>query len=486
MLCVAGVPVLVLILVRSFYGVPITSYRPVINDEVAYWHQAFTFSRFGFQGGYYTLGEVTNPSGVTPFGPHGPGFAMLYGSVGAILGWHRHSVVMLNLFAIAFAGWVWVSLNSLSLPRLFLSAAMLLTFWHMVFWAPTGMQEPLHHAGAIVLAALFAAALEPPRRAWITIAGWLVLAILSFIRPSWLILIPAWAFVSSRARRPVIRVVSIAVSVFVAAAILFAYSRTTAPYDTGFFFLRAASLALGARTIADNVLSNVHRLVRPGEYDSIELIQRYQYAAVLAAAAVATFVAWRGNSGQPNASLYFGIAAFAMGMALAAMLLLYEFTNFAEHRILSAFLLFGTMLCIAAPGRVAPLIVTGLIAWNVAVAGTALRNFEAARRDHFVWDRRGVFELEDAIAGKVVYRSGASRWCNTLLTAQYPPHLIAIPAGIGLSVVRKPEQLPGPPRSRYLLLDDPVRSAFTYPLHMDPVASLPYGTLFLNRDSHCE
>ena len=42
--------------------------------------------------------------------------------------------------------------------------------------------------------------------------------------------------------------------------------------------------------------------------------------------------------------------AKALALALASMLLLYQFTNFAEHRVLSAFLLFATMLCIAAPG----------------------------------------------------------------------------------------------------------------------------------------
>jgi len=39
LLCVAGVPVLVVTLVHHFFGVPLSAYRPIINDEVAYWHQ---------------------------------------------------------------------------------------------------------------------------------------------------------------------------------------------------------------------------------------------------------------------------------------------------------------------------------------------------------------------------------------------------------------------------------------------------------------
>ena len=179
------------------------------------------------------------------------------------------------------------------------------------------------------------------------------------------------------------------------------------------------------------------------------------------------------------------VAAASLTMAFVAMLLLYQFTNYAEHRVLSAFLLFGVLLCIAAPGRIGPLLVAGIILSNMVSARTSLIEFEDIWRDRFTWDRRGVFELERALDGTVVYRPEASRWCNTLLTSQYPPHLTAVPAGIGISVVRKPELMTLPPRSHYLLLDELVRAAFTGPLNLEPIATLPYGTLYVNRDSGC-
>jgi len=61
-----------------------------------------------------------------------------------------------------------------------------------------------------------------------------------------------------------------------------------------------------------------------------------------------------------------------------------------------------------------------------------------------------------------------------------------VPGGIGLSVVRKPERMTLPPKSRYLLLDEDVRAAFTGPLNLEMVATLPYGTLYVNRDARCE
>jgi hypothetical protein len=108
-----------------------------------------------------------------------------------------------------------------------------------------------------------------------------------------------------------------------------------------------------------------------------------------------------------------------------------------------------------------------------------------AWQDRFVWDRRSVSELEYALGAALVYEPAASRWCNTLLTSQYPPQLIGVPAGIGLSVVRKPERMTLPPRSRYLLLDDGVRAAFTGPLDLEKIATLPYGTFYVNRAARC-
>ena len=265
------------------------------------------------------------------------------------------------------------------------------------------------------------------------------------------------------------------------AAILFAYGSTTAPYETGFFFLRAATLSLGLEALAENVMSNISRLASPDQFHPIELLERYQYVALLVGTAVVAVVAIRAR--QP--ALHLAVAAVSLTMAFVAMLLLYQFTNYAEHRVLSGFLLFGVLLCLAAPGRIGPLLVAGIILSNMASARTSLIEFEDIWRDRFTWDRRGVFELERALDGTVVYRPEASRWCNTLLTSQYPPHLTAVPAGIGISVVRKPELMTLPPRSHYMLLDELVRAAFTGPLNLEPIATLPYGTLYVNRDSGC-
>lgn len=485
----AGVPLIVTGLVRWYFGVPLSAFRPYINDEVTYWHQSLTFSQVGFSGGYYTLGETTNPSGFTPFGPHGPGFPVLYGLVAAALGWHTHSIVVTHLASIAAAAWSCAAFARLSIARTWLLGLLLATFWPLLFWAPTSMQEGLHYAGAIAVGGCVAGVLRTPRSTTAHVAGWVLLSVLAFVKPSWLVLMPVWALAASWTKRPVARTASVAVSIALSAGILAAYSRSIAPFGSGFFFLRAATSLPGLRAIADNLAANLRMTATVSDYSTLEVLHRVQYWTWLLASAVLGAWAWRARTAdgarRPDVP-YLLAGAAAASLALVAMLLLYTLTNWAEHRVLSAFLLFAAVVGVAAPGRLGPALGVALIASNLAMTGPFLREFEESRRDNYVWDRRGLRGMSDALRGHVVYRAGASRWCNTLLTSQFPPYLIAVPAGIGLSVVREPDQMALPPKSRYLLLDEPALADFARPLRTQELARLPYGTLYRNLEAECE
>ena len=485
LLCIAGAPAAIVVLVHWMFAVPISSFRPVLNDEVAYWHQALTFSRVGFHGGYYTTGELTNASGFTPFGHHGPGFAVVYGSLGALLGWYRHSVLVINFVAISAAATLWVLLARVSTARLWLSGLLLLSFWPLLYWASTGMQEGFHHAGAIAMAAVFAYEVRSDRPSRVPIVvGWVLLAVLSFVRPSWLVLIPIWAICTVRPRGTKRVIVTIAGSAIVGVAILTAFDRSVAPVPAGFFVL----LSSGLRALWDNAWLNVVKTAALSEYQPLEVLHRFQYwLFLIATIAVVVVAVWRVRTGKAQTwtAPHLVISSAAMLGALVLMLLLYSLSNFAENRVLSAFLLFGSLLCATAPTRSALWLVSALVASNLATVPMFLASFESARRDNFIWDRRGVYELADALEGKVEYRRDQSRWCNTLLTSQYPPYLIAVPAGIGLSVVREADNLVLPPKSQYLLLDPPAIADLAHPLHLETLATLPYGTLYRNLESNC-
>jgi hypothetical protein len=486
--CVASVPVVVIVLVRWFYGVPLSSFRPFSSDEISYWHQALTFSTVGFNGGYYTLGELTNPSGITPFGPHGPGFPVVWGAFGALVGFHRHSPVVLNLLAISVAAWIWTLLSRLTTGRIALSGVLLATFWPMVFWAPTAMQETLHHAGAIAVAGFFAYALGATPRRSVIVAGWIALAVLTFIRPTWIVLLPLWALAVSHSKPVRVVLLTLGCSLILGVTLLVAYSRTTAPFPVGFFFLRVLSLSENASAIWHNLQFNVLRTFDPGEYEFLEILLRIQYWIWLAAA---TAIGWHtlrqhtSRRWQAIAVTPLMLGTTAMFIVLGLMLVLYTLTNWAEHRVLSAFLLFAALLATATQSKAGAGLAIALLLSNLAATKPFLDSFNAERSENFVWDRRGSYALSDAIEGRIAYRPGLSRWCNTLLTSQLPPHLIVVPAGVGISVVREPNEMRFRPRSHYLLLDEAALDDFTYPIRGEEIARLPYGTLYRNLDSDC-
>ena len=485
--CVAGVPIVVVALIRYSFGVPLAAFRPFINDEVIYWHQAATFAAAGFGGGFYTSGEVTNPSGLTPFGAHGAGFPVVYGLFGRLFTWRLHSPVVANLTAVSLSVWLCVTLARVSRVRALLLGALLCTFWPLLIWAPTAMQESLHHAGAVAMAGCVAGVLLPEASRAARVIGWPLLGALAFVRPSWLVLMPVWAVASTWGRRPRAVVGALTGAAMLSIAVLVAYGRTTAPFVPPFFFLRAASGALDPATVWSNLRANLAMTADLSAYEPLEVLLRLQYWIWLAAAAVLIAVRLTRRGGGASASTpYVAAGLIAMAGAMGLMLALYTLTNATEHRVLSAFLLFAAVLAALAPGRLAPLLAGALIASQVVAMGDFRRAFKEERQSNFLWDRRGHRELEAALAAAgVAFRPGEERWCNTLLVSQFPPFLTAVPPGIGLSVVREPNELTLPVRSRYLLLDPRALADFVRPPRAEPLAQLPYGTVYRNLDARC-
>ena len=90
-------------------GVP-GDFTPLWSDEVLYWNEAAAFLRAGFHAGYITVAEVAAPAAFSHFGPHGVGYAMLYGLVGRLIGWHANTQYLLHLLVIPLCAgaWFWV------------------------------------------------------------------------------------------------------------------------------------------------------------------------------------------------------------------------------------------------------------------------------------------------------------------------------------------------------------------------------------------
>jgi hypothetical protein len=236
-----------------------------------------------------------------------------------------------------------------------------------------------------------------------------------------------------------------------------------------------------------NLRANLAMTADLAAYEPIEVLLRLQYWGWMAAAGGLLAVRFgRFGASAPAAAPYLIAGVAAMAGAMALLLALYTLTNATEHRVLSAFLLFATVLAVLAPGRAGPVLAGLLILSQLVGTSVFLRAFREERQANFVWDRRGYLELQNALAtAGVTFQPGADRWCNTLLTSQFPPFLTVVPPGVGLSVAREPNQLTRPARSRFLLLDDRALADFVRPPRGEPLARLPYGTLYRNLDSDC-
>src|SRR5262245_46595147 len=180
--------VVTVISVRALTGAHLLGFRPLLNDEVYYWHQTATAAAVGTAGGYYTVDERTPAVEAFHFGAHGPVYPLLVGAIVRFTGWHRASGPLFNLAWIAVCAVVFLALARPAPARTWLIAALLATFWPLPFWAASNMQESFHHGIAFLLAGVSVGLGRRPRAALVIAA--LVLPIAIMVRPSWGVVLP--------------------------------------------------------------------------------------------------------------------------------------------------------------------------------------------------------------------------------------------------------------------------------------------------------
>src|SRR5712691_1629191 len=96
---IALLPVLITSqLAKSLFDASLGIFSPGYhNDEVHYWNEINSFAAVGFRAGYCVMNERPARAAFSPFGPHGPGFAIANGSLARLVGWRAHSAPRFNL-----------------------------------------------------------------------------------------------------------------------------------------------------------------------------------------------------------------------------------------------------------------------------------------------------------------------------------------------------------------------------------------------------
>jgi hypothetical protein len=496
-ICILPV-IFALLLVSQLFHSNLFQFMPFHNDELGYWRQVLTYTHVGFQGGYYNIQEQPAPASFTPFGEHGPLFIMIYGLFGRVLGWPLYAAPLINIFFLAASFAAYLGLTRPPIRQLSLLGLAWGTFWAVVFFIPSNMQESFHQAAALLFAGLFYWLLTRPNQGGKVLPG-LTLALILLMavtRFTWLLLLLPLAFILLR-DQPLSRLLlGLGISVALIPVLAWGIVQLYAPYPDEFLsnlLLRfSVSLRWGLSTLYHYSLNNLIHWFQLGDKDPyLGLLQRYQVvllALVLVGVCLRSIKRSRWNllyAARQTPSLF--AAALIFFPILAAQLLFYDLGEMREFRVLAPFLLLTLFLIFTISQRWVKFLLGFLILTNILFAPLAVKDFQYFHYGNFHYNLPGLNRFRQKVTAVLEYQPDANPWCNTLLTDNYPPELIGLPAGIGISYVMAPDQIQVPMRSRYLLVESRFAYLWARKLHgrIIEVAKTNIGDLFINLEAKC-
>jgi hypothetical protein len=464
-LAACGPSLLTLGLVALFWQAGPRDFVTLWNDETIYWNEAAAFMRAGFEGGYVTVNERPAAVAASRFGPHGPGPAILYGSIGWLAGWRPYSPYLIHLLLIPLCAAAWLRARRHDSAH-GSAALLLLGFWPFVFYLPTGMQEPLHFGLAMLLVALLESRLTIGLRVALCVMLFIVACL---TRPTWALAIPAvmWGRAPGWGRRAASIVVC--AMAFVAAFLI--VTRTSAPYPyTAWVAEAVAGPWFGIPALLDAAVAGLGHFVTPHRRWVITL-----YRLEMVAGLIAMAVLWR-RAGPGRWRIE--VAALMVLPVMAALLPVGDLESGREIRVVMPHLL-AALLVVSAIGPKWTLVPAVI---NLALLPTMLPEYYRTHDGRFV-GRAEIRAFGDTVHPVMAFDPEApSGWDNTLITHAdtLQPPLVGLPHGIGISFVLDWEDLPIPPRSRYLLLREEDEPQVVPRVRLTRLAETSLGVLYRN------
>ena len=493
---VVALPTLVTIaLIAVLFKATLLDYFPRDSDELAYHQQIAAFARAGFSSGYFTILEKPASFTFSHFGPHGPVFPLLYGSVGRVAGWTLQSGPIFNLVVLAMATAVFIVVGRLSRAQIVDLGFVMLTSWWVLFMLPTTMQETFHQSVMIVVAAFAARLLHPDTRRHhvVLMIALGVLVVASVMRPTnWIAAIPL-VFIAFAPRG--FRVAALVTLLTGVATLGFwlLWRYVSAPIPNLAIDLPALSRVSLLQYAVGRASTNARAVYDVRSLVAQPFSQYVMFESAVLVAAFGWFVARglaRRRREKPRLSLgddpTFKTDAFVLiglGAALAAFVGLYVEADLSLSRVMAPFTLLVTLLLVATRQRtrVVVLVVVG----NVLIAPSFLSAYTDARTGLFTYDRHPYERFRSQIAPFVTFDSSREPWCNTLLTTVFIREIVALPPGVGLSVGEPPDAVRPAVRSRYLLTTDEGARVFQSKATLRHLTTTEFGDLYENLAVPC-
>lgn len=463
-------------LVWYYFRTSILAMTPAWTDEIDYWHEILTFRSVGFAGGYYGVDEATPMVPFLHFGAHGPAFPALFGSLSRFVGWHPNSGPLFNAVALMAAVVIFLAVVKAHWRVMLLVAVVLATYWPITLYFVTGMQESLHQAIAIVLAAFFIVIIRRPAedRRRIIYATVAVLIAASLLRSTWSFLFIPLFFLSGTASPGWRRIIMaglkaapmIGVSFLVGVAV-------NSPFPN--FVTRLISTArLSPRAAVDmfdhHLRQNVLGLATG---PTIDIVFRAVIVLVILIAIVMLLrvSASRRLSEGVSASWFHVLNLLPIFIFTIAF---YDTVGLRDYRLLAPHLLVSILVAVAVSDRlVVGTALAGALAASLAI-GPAFHNYNYT---HFAPQDTSAA----ALSRLVTYSPGADPWRNTVLIdfVNFKSQLLSLPPGVGFTLLYRAK--PDPIRSHYLLVEDATFKGLDHPEEWQLLRVTNLGGLYVRR-----
>ena len=471
---IAALPAaIVLLLVAALFHAPPGRFLPVWSDEVVYWNETAVFDRAGFDGGYITIHEEPARAAFTHFGPHGFVFPVLHGAVARVAGWQPSSAFFINLAVVSLAAFAWSrGVRAGASPS---AAFIVATFWPLLLYLPTNMEEPTH----VAVAFLAALAIERHARGAGAATLWTaaLLIVASLMRPSWALMVLPIGWRRARAGGWKAMAALVAGTLVATAVAWAAFDILSSPSPQNTRALTETlreSPARAAGEAAQLVAKNLRQYVARTE-EPPQVIFRYFEALFVVLLVAGTVRARARTATDDAAALETALLAFAPILLLVVVAGQVE--SWRDFRVLAPHLLVSLLVLVsarrwerwtwAATLVFVPALYTGFLAFHQA---------------RFTGSPQPIEAMRAATLPVMTFDADASPWRNTMLVhsdlLQFP--LLGVAPGIGVSYVFDWDNLPPPVRSGYLLLRPSDVEQVAPKVRLEALAETPLGTLYRN------
>jgi hypothetical protein len=475
-------PVVTLSLALAACPATLLDCAPMWNDEIHYWNEINCFASVGFNGGYFVADERPAPCPLTHFGPHGPAYPVIYGTLGRIFGWKLWSGPLFNVLLVMLGSAAWVWRCRPDAARLGTAIFLIATFWPCLLFLPSTLQEGLHCAIALLLAALAHSRVNGEAKGVGSIWPFLLaVALASLVRITWVLVLIPWACVALRRDSWRVRIFVLAAIAVAIPGLTVVWRTICAPYPNFLAdFIHAAGES-PAQALSDLALRTATMFWKFRDYhwgSTLEVVQRFETLGVILLGA---WVVLR-PGGEDRRAYFF--AAANLALITGAVLTLYDVTDWKDFRAIAPHLLLSLLILTSGTGYRWTL---RLAAMQLAFAVPFVNQIVENNRERgVVITQSGVEKMRAIFDERVAYDPAESAWGNTILIpVQYHVFtLLAVPPGMGVSFVMDGDGLRLPPKSRYVMSWSPRMIArASNELRLRPLAGGPDGILFLNLDS---